>query len=131
MHYSNTRVYAVKHPTNSVEKCGLLEQCFRELATKYPSTKFVKIVSTDCIPKYPDSYLPTALLYRNTKCEHNIVGLVPWGSRFVTPEGCALVLNRYGDICAAEDGDMKHTVKDFLTKMVEKDEEESQGSDDD
>lgn len=110
-----------------MEKCGLLEQCFRELATKYPATKFVKIVSTDCIPKYPDSYLPTVLLYRNTKCEHNIAGLVPWGSRFVTPEGCALVLNRYGDVCAKEDGDMKHTVRDFLTKMQDKEEEEGVG----
>ncbi|KAI8544468.1 hypothetical protein RHMOL_Rhmol08G0299200 [Rhododendron molle] len=35
-------------------ECGLLLQCLEALATKYPGTKFVKIMSTDCIPNYPD-----------------------------------------------------------------------------
>ncbi|KVI02543.1 Phosducin, thioredoxin-like domain-containing protein [Cynara cardunculus var. scolymus] len=35
-------------------ECGVLMQCLEELAKMYPATKFVRIISTDCIPKYPD-----------------------------------------------------------------------------
>lgn len=48
--------------------CGLLQTCLDELAGKYPSTKFLRIVSTDAIPNYPDANLPTLLVYNDTKC---------------------------------------------------------------
>lgn len=32
-------------------KCQLLAVCLDELAAKYPHSKFLKIISTDCIPK--------------------------------------------------------------------------------
>lgn len=119
---------------DSVEKCGILEQCFRELAPKYPGTKFLKILSTDCIPGYPDGNLPTVLLYRDTKCEQHIVGLVPWGSRFVTPEGVALMLNRYGNLCPAGDGSegvSQQQVKELVKKLAEKREQEEADEDSD
>ncbi|KAJ0472132.1 phosducin-like protein 3 [Helianthus annuus] len=43
-------------------ECGVLMQCVKELATVYPATKFVQILSTDCIPNYPDCNLPTVLV---------------------------------------------------------------------
>lgn len=72
-------------------ECGLLLQSLEELATKYPGTKFVKIISTDCIPNYPDRNLPTLLVYKNGAVKGNYVGLHSFGRR-CTPEGVALVL---------------------------------------
>lgn len=72
-------------------ECGLLLQCLEELAVKYPATKFVKIISTDCIPNYPDCNLPTLLVYNNGAVKANYVGLHSFGHR-CTPEGVALVL---------------------------------------
>ncbi|XVF16236.1 hypothetical protein REPUB_Repub10bG0014100 [Reevesia pubescens] len=72
-------------------ECGLLLQCLEELAVKYPATKFVKIISTDCIPNYPDRNLPTLLVYNNGAVKANYVGLHSFGRR-CTPEGVALVL---------------------------------------
>ena len=46
-------------PRRSAPDCAILAQCLGELAGRYPGTKFVKIVSTDCIPHYPDGNLPT------------------------------------------------------------------------
>lgn len=57
-----------------------------ELATKYPATKFVKIISTDCIPNYPDRNLPTLLVYNNGAVKANHVGIHSFGRR-CTPEG--------------------------------------------
>ncbi|XP_057465074.1 uncharacterized protein LOC130754831 [Actinidia eriantha] len=72
-------------------ECGILLQCLEELATKYPATKFVKIISTDCIPNYPDRNLPTLLVYNNSAVKANYVGMHSFGRR-CTPEGVALVL---------------------------------------
>lgn len=72
-------------------ECGVLMKCLEELAVKYPGTKFVKIVSTDCIPNYPDHNLPTLLVYNNGAVKANYAGSRSFGRR-CTPEGVALVL---------------------------------------
>ncbi|XP_054806563.1 uncharacterized protein LOC129309178 [Prosopis cineraria] len=74
-----------------IPECGLLMQCLEELATRYPATKFVKIISTDCIPNYPDRNLPTLLVYNSGAVKANYVGLHAFGRR-CTSEGVALVL---------------------------------------
>ena len=56
------------------------------LAERYPATKFLRIVSTDCIPQYPDRNLPTVLVYKDTKCLQTLVGLLHYGGRRLTPE---------------------------------------------
>ena len=71
-------------------ECGILLQCLEELATKYPATKFVKIISTDCIPNYPDRNLPTLLVYNNSAVKANYVGMHSFGRR-CTPEGIVCV----------------------------------------
>lgn len=61
-------------------------ECVQQLAAKYTRTKFVKIISNDCIPDYPDRNLPTLLIYKDTECKHNLVGKLPFGGR-LSPEG--------------------------------------------
>lgn len=67
--------------------CDLLGQHLNELAAKYPSTKFVKIVSTECIKNYPDNNLPTVLVYNSTNVKATLVGLHRFGGSKCTPEG--------------------------------------------
>ncbi|KAF5181459.1 Phosducin-like protein [Thalictrum thalictroides] len=74
-----------------IAECGLLLECLEELATRYPRTKFVKIISTDCIPNYPDRNLPTILVYNNSAVKATYVGLHHFGRR-CTAEGVALAL---------------------------------------
>ncbi|KAL8141810.1 hypothetical protein V2J09_014842 [Rumex salicifolius] len=71
--------------------CDTLMASLEELSRRYPATKFVKIISTDCIPNYPDQNLPTLLVYNNGAVKANHVGLHSFGRR-CTPEGVALVL---------------------------------------
>lgn len=66
--------------------------CLEELATRYPATKFVKIISTDCIPNYPDRNLPTLLVYNNGAVKANYVGLHNFGRR-CTPEGILYIFS--------------------------------------
>ncbi|XP_057536436.1 uncharacterized protein LOC130814333 [Amaranthus tricolor] len=69
----------------------MLMGCLEELARRYPATKFVKIISTYCIPNYPDCNLPTLLVYNNGAVKANYVGLHSFGKQ-CTAEGVALVL---------------------------------------
>ncbi|KAF1002883.1 hypothetical protein AG4045_011040 [Apium graveolens] len=72
-------------------ECGVLMACLEELAAKYPVTKFVKIISTDCIPNYHDRNLPTLLVFNSGAVKANYVGMHNFGRRCI-PEGVALVL---------------------------------------
>ncbi|KXZ49440.1 hypothetical protein GPECTOR_21g666 [Gonium pectorale] len=105
--------------------CGLLQQCLDELAAKYPSTKFVRIVSTDAIPNYPDANLPTVLLYHDGACSRNAVGLQHFGgAKRITPEQVALVLNTWGPLCLSPDEDEEQAqeaqIKALVARMLDK-----------
>ena len=64
----------------------MLNEQLDVLAERFPGTKFLRIISTQCIPQYPDRNLPTVLVYKDTKCLQTLVGLLPYGGRRLTPE---------------------------------------------
>uniref|UniRef100_A0A7N0UA37 Phosducin domain-containing protein n=1 Tax=Kalanchoe fedtschenkoi TaxID=63787 RepID=A0A7N0UA37_KALFE len=74
-----------------IPECGVLMESLEELAKRYPATKFVKIISTECIPNYPDCNLPTLLVYNAGNVKANYVGMHNFGKR-CAPEAVALVL---------------------------------------
>ncbi|KAF7822301.1 phosducin-like protein 3 [Senna tora] len=118
-----------------IPECGLLMQCLEELATRYPGTKFVKIISTDCIPNYPDRNLPTLLVYNNGAVKANYVGLHTFGRR-CTPEGVALVLCQSDPVLndgqSGNEESRKAVIegvrKRFIEKVVTEHEEDDDGS---
>lgn len=54
--------------------CALLTEHLNHLARKFPATKFVKSISTTCIPNYPDANLPTIFIYNEGDLKQQIVG---------------------------------------------------------
>ncbi|KAJ7974767.1 Phosducin-like protein 3 [Quillaja saponaria] len=118
-----------------IPECGLLMRCLDELATRYPATKFVKIISTDCIPNYPDCNLPTLLVYNNGAVKANYVGLHHFGRR-CTPEGVALVLcqsdpvlnDGQSGIDQSREAVLNGIRRRFLEKVVSQHEDDDDGS---
>ncbi|KAL3534013.1 hypothetical protein ACH5RR_007534 [Cinchona calisaya] len=118
-------------------ECELLLQCLEELARRYPGTKFVKIISTDCIPNYPDRNIPTVLVYNNSAVKANYVGLHSFGRR-CTPEGVALVLCQSDPVLNDGQGGAEQSNKDvldgvkkrFLEKIVAEREDDDGSSSD-
>ncbi|KAL0235163.1 hypothetical protein GEMRC1_001745 [Eukaryota sp. GEM-RC1] len=49
------------------------------LARKFPEVKFVKIVGSECIQGYPDSNIPTVLIYYEGEKKHFVVGTGNYG----------------------------------------------------
>lgn len=106
-----------------VAACELLMKCLEDLARRYPATKFVKIISTDCIPNYPDCNLPTLLVYNNAAVKANYVGLHNFGRR-CTPEGVALVLCQsdpvLNDVQTGSDSSRTSVIHGESKRLIEK-----------
>ena len=51
-----------------------INQVFDELATEFPSVKFLRTVSTKCVPNFQNTSLPYILYYRNGKLQQTIAG---------------------------------------------------------
>ncbi|CAH9099400.1 unnamed protein product [Cuscuta europaea] len=98
-------------------ECRMLLQCLEDLAKRYPATKFVKIISTECIPNYPDRNLPTILVYKNTDVKATYVGTHSFGRR-CTPESVALVLCQSDPVLNDGHGgeQSRETVQDGIRK---------------
>ncbi|GER33287.1 phosducin-like protein [Striga asiatica] len=75
---------------HSYPECRLLLQCLEDLSKRYHATKFVKIISTECIPNYPDRNLPTILVYYNGAVKATHVGIQSFGRR-CTPESMSFL----------------------------------------
>ncbi|KAG7221636.1 hypothetical protein CRUP_013229, partial [Coryphaenoides rupestris] len=59
--------------------CALINQHLAELARKFPQTKFLKSISTTCIPNYPDRNLPTVFVYFEGEMKAQFIGpLLEW-----------------------------------------------------
>ncbi|KAJ1647458.1 phosducin [Coemansia erecta] len=64
---------------DSIPECKLMNRHLAELAQQYRATKFVKIISVECIHNYPDSNLPTLLVYGNGDMRSQLVRLDRFG----------------------------------------------------
>jgi len=58
----------------SIPLCTLINQYLSNLARKFPTTKFLKSISTTCIPNWPDRNLPTIFIYQNGNMKKQFIG---------------------------------------------------------
>jgi hypothetical protein len=109
------------------------------LATRYPATKFVKIISTDCIPNYPDRNVPTILVYNNSAVKGTYVGLQKFGGKRCTPESVALALCQSEPVLndgqsggdSSRDNVIEGVRRKFIEKVVAQHEEREEDDDSD
>ena len=64
-----------------------MNQYLTQLAQKNPSVKFLKSISSLCIPNYPDKNLPTIFVYYEGDMKKQIVGPIPFGGMNLKIEG--------------------------------------------
>eukprot|EP00850_Spirogloea_muscicola_P015305 SM000116S24226 [mRNA] locus=s116:158406:159695:- [translate_table: standard] len=107
---------------DSVQDCSVLQACLNDLAAKYTGTKFLRIVSTDCIADYPDSNLPTVLVYKGGVVKATLVGLSRFGGRRCTPEDVAFQLCQFGPVLTSPgleaSSSQTAVAMDYIRRMV-------------
>ena len=57
------------------------------LARKFPAVKFIKSISTTCIPNYPDKNLPTIFIYKDGDMVTQWVGPFEFGGMNFKQDG--------------------------------------------
>jgi Phosducin len=75
-----------------------MDQRLLELSAKFVHTKFVKARATDAIPNYPDSKLPTLLVYKTGKVIRQFVGLESFAGLKTTADDLEWALAKTGAI---------------------------------
>eukprot|EP00061_Rhincodon_typus_P014999 g42431.t1 len=74
--------------------CALVNQHLSELARMFPETKFIKAISTTCIPNYPDRNLPTIFVYHDGDIKAQLLVLESIAIRFDSVPAQAFMLIR-------------------------------------
>uniref|UniRef100_A0A3Q3F1K0 Phosducin-like protein 3 n=1 Tax=Labrus bergylta TaxID=56723 RepID=A0A3Q3F1K0_9LABR len=70
--------------------CTLINQHLSMLARKFPQTKFLKSISTTCIPNYPDRNLPTIFVYFEGEMKAQFIGPLVFGLEWRLSESGAV-----------------------------------------
>lgn len=72
--------------TEAKPVCQLLVRALKVLASRHGYVKFCKAIGSDVIPDFPESRVPTVLVYKNGHCIHQFLGGSLWGGNTTTPE---------------------------------------------
>lgn len=67
--------------------CALINQHMSGLAKKFRDVKFIKAISTTCIPNYPDKNLPTIFVYQEGDIKAQFIGPLVFGGMNLTRDG--------------------------------------------
>ena len=66
------------------------------LAGKFPAVKFIKSISTTCVPNYPDKNLPTLFIYHENVLRSQIIGPLSFNGMNFKLEDLEWRLHRLG-----------------------------------
>eukprot|EP00698_Gefionella_okellyi_P020511 TRINITY_DN6447_c0_g1_i1.p1 TRINITY_DN6447_c0_g1~~TRINITY_DN6447_c0_g1_i1.p1 ORF type:complete len:240 (-),score=59.82 TRINITY_DN6447_c0_g1_i1:634-1353(-) len=64
---------------DAIVACQVMAKALTALARRFRAVKFVKIIGDRCIEKYPDSAMPTLVIYHEGVMVKQIVGVEPFG----------------------------------------------------
>ncbi|XP_041360857.1 phosducin-like protein 3 [Gigantopelta aegis] len=111
--------------------CTLLNQYLSILARKFPATKFLKSVSTVCIPNYPDKNLPTIFIYYESDLKKQFVGPLVFGGTNIKQDELEWMLSQAGAVKTELEAPPKKEIKDVMNIAIRQSAINQGDSDDD
>jgi hypothetical protein len=101
-----------------IPMCSLLNQYMSQMAVKFPSTKFVKSISTVCIPNYPDKNVPTIFIYFEGQMKKQYIGQDSLRGMRLTIEEFEYVLGLSGAVKTTIEKDPRPKIKDEMMSRL-------------
>jgi len=98
--------------------CALINEYMKRIAPKFPETKFLRAISTTCIPNYPDKNLPTVFVYYEGAMKSQMVGPLEFRGMNLTEEEFEYLLGKTGAIETTIKDDPKPKVKDVMMSSL-------------
>jgi hypothetical protein len=89
------------------------------LAKKFPTVKFIKSISTTCIPNYPDKNLPTVFLYYEGELKSQITGPDEFNGTKLKQDDLERMLHRLGAVKSTLDSVNKEDENSSRLKSYE------------
>lgn len=112
-------IYVVLHLyKQGIPLCALINQHLSLLAAKFPTVKFLKSISTTCIPNYPDKNLPTIFIYHEGNMKTQLVGPLSFRGMNMTAEELEYMLGKTGAIETSIKSDPTPQVKDVMMSSL-------------
>ncbi|KAL4837893.1 hypothetical protein H8958_014682 [Nasalis larvatus] len=100
--------------------CALINQHLSGLARKFPDVKFIKAISTTCVPNYPDRNLPTIFVYVERDIKARFIGPLVSGSMNLTRHELEWKLSESGAIMMDLEKNPKKPIEDVLLSSVQR-----------
>ncbi|KAK4873057.1 hypothetical protein RN001_015086 [Aquatica leii] len=94
--------------------CALINQYMSVLAARFRTVKFVKSISTTCIPNYPDKNLPTVFIYFEGELKKQFVGPIELRGPNLSLEEFEYILGKAEAVQTDIKEDPRPIVKDKL-----------------
>ncbi|PNF37168.1 Viral IAP-associated factor-like protein [Cryptotermes secundus] len=110
--------------------CSLLNQHLSQLSVKFPTTKFLKSVSTTCIPNFPDSNLPAIFIYFEGDLKKQLVGPHEFRGMNLTVDELEWILGQSGAVPTQLDEDPRPKVRDVLFSKLKHNDDDLSDDDD-
>ena len=112
-------VFVVLHLyKQGVPLCALINEYMNRLAPKFPCTKFLRAISTTCIPNYPDKNLPTIFVYYEGQMKGQMVGPIEFRGMNLTMDEFEYLIGKTGAIKTEIKSDPKPKVKDVMMSSL-------------
>ncbi|XP_063627830.1 viral IAP-associated factor homolog [Cydia splendana] len=97
-----------------IQQCALINQHLRELAAKYPYTKFLKAIAQTCIPNFPERNLPSVFVYFEGDMKKQFVGPHELRGTGLTCDELEYILGQVGVVDTKIKEDPRPKIKDKL-----------------
>jgi len=124
-------VYVVLHLyRQGIMLCNVINEYMGRLAGKFPTVKFIRSISTTCIPNYPDSNLPTIFIYYEGKMKTQLVGPMAFRGTNMKIEEFEYILGKTGAIETDIKSDPRPKVKDVMMAKLGHNQDESDNDSD-
>ncbi|KAH9513683.1 Phosducin-like protein 3 [Bulinus truncatus] len=98
--------------------CKLVNNFLTNLARKFPETKFLRSISTVCIPNYPDKNLPTIFVYYEGDLKKQWIGPFAFGGMNLKQDELEWMLSQVGAIKSDIEKPERAEVEDVLTSAI-------------
>ncbi|XP_077152728.1 phosducin-like protein 3 [Ranitomeya variabilis] len=98
--------------------CTLINQHLAALARKFKDVKFVKSISTTCIPNYPDKNLPTIFVYLDGDIRARFIGPLLFGGMNLTQDELEWKLSESGAIKTDLEENPRQQIQDQFMSSI-------------
>lgn len=98
--------------------CSLINQYLANLARKFPATKFLKSISSLCIPNYPDKNLPTIFVYSEDDLKKQFVGPLVFGGMNLKQDEFEWMLSQTGAFKTDLEEPPKREIHDIMESSI-------------